>query len=487
MHCPALDGGLCSRCCGTGRGSEIQCTRDCELNPFGIHGYEKFSEIDSKLPTKMMRIMARNGATESSLSSMIRKFSLRHAGDEGDTGVFGGMIDWFFHEPASGREESRWELREDLGFGRDLSNDETRIMEARRHSLPTLIELQRTEGTNLTWARDLLEPELGEFRIMDKSLVSAFEPFMVAFGYLTQLDHFFRTEGSFSIVPIDRRDELIDFIELESDEDSSLGKKEWLRLHTPMVAEQLRRLMEQAKEDLLANLDPTLVHSIYRSSLSRNQWLKHLLPAEELEEGDPEDGDGEIPTGIPVVAEFEWLRQGGSKLAPKSALSRSRLNPDGTTTELLGTIMIADGYVAISCYGKGLAAWLREHWEREFAPSDLVYERESLTDLLEMKSTGEKQPIKKQPPPEQVNSISREFEQRHYERLLQEAVPALNGMTPLQAAGSNSQSDRRALESWAKGLVQNLNSRYGRDGADFAWFFSEIGCAEFVPREWRIP
>jgi len=43
------------------------------------------------------------------------------------------------------------------------------------------------------------------------------------------------------------------------------------------------------------------------------------------------------------------------------------------------------------------------------------------------------------------------------------------------------------LESWAKGLVQNLNSRYGREGADFAWFFSEIDCAELVPGEWRIP
>jgi len=434
-----------------------------------------------------MRIMLRNGVTESSLSLMMRKFSLEQGGNESDTGVFGGMIDWFFHEPVSDREESRWELREELGFARDLSKDDTRIMEARRHSLPTLVELQRTEGTELTWARDLLDPELGEFQILDKSLVNAFEPFRVVFGYLTQLDHFFRAEGSFSIVPLDRRDELVDFIELESDADTSLGKKRWLRLHTPMVAEQLRQLTEQAKEEFLANLDPTLVHSIYRSSLSQDQWRKHLLLVKELEEGDPEDGDGEIPPGIPVVAEFEWLRQGCSNSAPKSAFSRSRLNPDGTATELLGTIMIADGYVAISCYGKTLAAWLREQWEREFAPSDLVYERESLTDLREMKDSGGKHPIKKQPPTEQVNSITREFEQRHYQGLLQETVPALNGMTPLEAAGSNSQGDRRALESWAKGLVQNLNSRYGREGADFAWFFSEIDCAELVPGEWRIP
>lgn len=482
MHCPALDGPLCSRCCGTGRGREIKCTSDCEFNPFGVYGYQRYSEIDRKLPSKMMRIMASNGVHESGIQQMTRKFSLE-SGGEGESGVFGWMMDWFFHESVSDLGDSRWDRREELGFGQSLTHDETRIMEARRHSLPTLFELQRTEGVETTWARDLLNPDVGELRIMDRSLVKRFEPYLVVFGYLTPLDHFWRPEASISAIPHEQLDELIDFIALESEEHTPAGKKRWLRLHSPMVAEHLQALVKQARQEFLDNLDPTLVHVIYRSSWSPRQWVKHFHPLEEFEEGNPEDGDGVIPPRIPVLAEFEWLRLGGSSNAPRSALSRSRVDAGGRTTELLGTIMIADGYVAISCYGKVVAAWLREQWEQEFAPSDLVFERESTTDLRELTGNEKRLPSEK-PTFEKASEITRQFEQRHFQELLRETVPALNGMTPIQAAKRKSPADRKVLESWAKGLVQNLYSRYGREGAEFAWFFEEIGCAGLMPEQW---
>lgn len=429
-----------------------------------------------------MRIMSLNGVHESTLPHSMRKFSLESGGD-GESGVFGWMMDWFFHEPVSDLGESRWDLREELGFGQSLTNDETRIMEARRHSLPTLFELQRTEGAEMTWARDLLSPDVGEIRIMDRSLVKKFEPYMVVYGYLTQLDHFWRPEASLSVVPRRHLSELLDFIAFESEEDTPEGKKRWLRLHSPIVAKHLQALMKQARQEFLSNLDPTLVHIIYRSTWSPEQWVKHLPPFAEFEQGDPQDGDGVIPPGIPVLAEFEWLRLGSSRSAPRSALARSRIDADGTTTELLGTIMIADGYLAISCYGKVVATWLREQWEQEFAPSDLVFERESATDIRRPTDIETGLPPEK-PGNKRASEAVRQFEQRHHQGLLHEAVPALNGMTPLQAAGSKSPADRTVLENWAKGLVQNLYARYGEEGADFAWFFQEIDCAELMPEQW---
>jgi hypothetical protein len=45
-NCPALDGKICSRCCGSKRNSAIQCTAECPNNPFGVNNYDEWIRLD---------------------------------------------------------------------------------------------------------------------------------------------------------------------------------------------------------------------------------------------------------------------------------------------------------------------------------------------------------------------------------------------------------------------------------------------------------
>src|SRR3989338_5836467 len=52
--CPVLEKIICPACCGSGRGSKIQCLPTCAYSPFSIEGYDLWLEVDSKLVRKKL-------------------------------------------------------------------------------------------------------------------------------------------------------------------------------------------------------------------------------------------------------------------------------------------------------------------------------------------------------------------------------------------------------------------------------------------------
>ena len=57
-HCPALDGMICSRCCGSERGSELECPAECPHFPFGVAAYSLWLEVDESWISKAAKYVA---------------------------------------------------------------------------------------------------------------------------------------------------------------------------------------------------------------------------------------------------------------------------------------------------------------------------------------------------------------------------------------------------------------------------------------------
>jgi len=46
---------ICSACCGSKRGTEINCSPDCAYSPLSIKGYDLWLKTDANLSRKMMK------------------------------------------------------------------------------------------------------------------------------------------------------------------------------------------------------------------------------------------------------------------------------------------------------------------------------------------------------------------------------------------------------------------------------------------------
>lgn len=61
-YCPSLGANICSLCCGTKRGIEIDCSPECRFFPFAVPGYDLWLKLDGTIVAKLAeRVIAEVG------------------------------------------------------------------------------------------------------------------------------------------------------------------------------------------------------------------------------------------------------------------------------------------------------------------------------------------------------------------------------------------------------------------------------------------
>ncbi len=519
MTCPALDAPLCSRCCGSGRGSVIDCTPDCPTNPFGTKGYDRYHEIDTALTSKLFRLMGADGYDVHRMRRESKRFDLARDGDDPvATGGFGAVQDWIYHQrDADGMTRvERWEAAGWPGF----SNDERQLLRMRRNSELTLIELQSVEADHTTRVRDLLEgdPQRAEHHIFDYSLVRQFMPYQVLFGYITRLRHFTTLQGNVVGVELEVVDDLVAFIRERSGSSEPSAQKSWLRLHSPEVSRESRRLADAARERLISGVDLSLLTVVYQSDREPDAWVDFLLAYPEFEAAGDEEWEDtmEVLYG-PVHHRFEWLRRGGASQAPRTSAMRMRVESDGRgSVQALATIDIHERHVVLSGVDRGLMEWLRDRWSSEIAPG-LHEETAGIRDLKQSGSSPSIRsavPARETRPPsiledenpmvskdlrddlsgvgegaisaEKAAVIMKRFEEEHFGRLIDEAVPMFGHRTPREVSESQDPGLRKELERWAKSMIHSHAEKAKKHGfiPEVYWFYRELGMAHLWPTDW---
>lgn len=395
------------------------------------------------------------------------------------TGSFGVTQEWIFRKrenPMSKLEEweaSKWRM---------FSNDERRIIESRKDSMLTMIELQKVTSSFSTVVKDLLCPEGKEYEIYDYSLASQFAPFQTLLAYLTPLENHARLEANAVIVSSEHVDDLMRFLAEKSGSEKFTEQKAWLRNHAPEVAGENSRLMNSRRDQFLKSVDTTQHIRVYRSGRTAAEWARYfeLHPEFDIEEDIEADERKEAKFG-PLRFLYVWLRRDGAEDAPRSSIARLRIDEDGSRVEALAFIYVHDDVVRIEGVGTALMDWIFDRWDGQIAQGLKVVSN-SVDDLRKLgtESSGSNAQESQDP------DLMKHFEESYFKDLFNQEIPALQNMSPLTASRSADPEVRQLLTRWAKTMILNHAKKQKTHGTvpNLFWFYDELRLAHLWPNDW---
>jgi tetratricopeptide (TPR) repeat protein len=246
-----------------------------------------------------------------------------------------------------------------------------------------------------------------------------------------------------------------------------------------------RDLVDRAARDLVRPLHTAEGHPVVLSRATYEVRGSSALLAALRSAGDfAPDPNAE---GSETGRTFLWLRRGPaeryvreSKARPERGLQVGGhlVGPDGQAVDGLATLEIgADGRLAVECFSRERLAWAK----RRLADlaGNLIRHRADAFESVDRKLAGAalrgelpgREPL---PPLDQARALTA-FQQQHLMRWLDQAIPALDGRTPRQAAANPTMRARleRVLREMENAEDRKRNA--GEDWYDLVWLRAELG------------
>jgi hypothetical protein len=392
----------------------------------------------------------------------------------------------FLWRDAAGRTlTDQWEAE---GW-RGLANDERVMMQHRRHTRPTVLEVQRVLNDQALECVDLFSADPRPFVVFDRQSASSAVRFVRLLTWLTHYPHFSRIGFGGVELP-----EMIgaDFIaEIRTRTTTAalqrpgLTEKDYLAEHFVEACRLAFAMSKERTQQLLRGMDVHECRAVYRIVGSRNE-VKVILrgkpdfrfePA--LREGDPVD-----------ALRFKWLRCGESKKLERRMPSSFRHHDEETDgVGILGEGRLGADELVVETLSKQKFKFAQK-MVRHYFGDLLRLEGESIVDIAKQVAVRQAEggvsgaPERKQSG--QVSSLSPAVEQQvladyyeqTYRKFPDERVPALGGMTPRAAARDPSR--RQHLIAVMKTHLHGLDELKRDRGVavDIGWLLDELGLPE---------
>jgi hypothetical protein len=193
--CPALHREISPAECGDGRNRRIECPASCPFNPFNPECYDTLLAIESALDVASLRRLFEESRDPAALEGKLRAT----ARDDDSLEVHAFLMQQlYFERDAAGLTcVERWERTGPPG----LKNDERNLLRAKRQTRVGALEVHRVLDGQFIEGVDLLAPEAGPLRILDRSLAAVAARFSVYFSWLYPLPFFWRISGTAMAIP----------------------------------------------------------------------------------------------------------------------------------------------------------------------------------------------------------------------------------------------------------------------------------------------
>jgi hypothetical protein len=240
-ECPALGRTISAAECGNGRNSTIPCPTDCPHNPFSLGNYlSQFGPLEEKVIHKVMRLLGRDlTPAESREIARSDKTFDTHA-----------LVVW--HAYGRGLLD-RWIAAGDL---KSWKNDERFMAGCFATMRISLTEILRVEVEVSVIVRDLLQPALGEIRLIDTGFVRQARRFQNHLCWIYRVPAGWRSSGAaIEFMEMgDREPEealaiLLDHLGAPDDE-----RQKWLLEHMPLLNEAITEIaMARQRESMNAS------------------------------------------------------------------------------------------------------------------------------------------------------------------------------------------------------------------------------------------
>ena len=486
-QCPALNAPICGPCCGSKRNISIKCMADCRFNPFSPLNYNGWLRIDSALSQKMMKYLARF-YDDIAFTKTIRE--MMYAEDSPHAYQMGGAAAacyLFFRKPLRDRRivASVWQQEGWEG----LDNDERSMMEFRLNAAPAIVEVQKVLDHQSIECRNLLQPERGAFIVLDRGMAKNISRFTRLWMWLTDYPYFSRPACDPLEVPENVLHSLMEKIFAdtlqERNKRNGISRDEILSRNFGRYARFICDESRKARERLLNAMDFYECKAFYKIIGNREDVRRILDSKPDFQFDDaakPDEGPG------PGLS-YGWLRCGESKTIEKKMNPSFHHDANDEIVGVLGHIFLGECDFIFRTMSRLKFSFAKE-MIRKYWGNLLEFHRESVVDVAKIMAqrTKEGNPVitKQNPTLADHPSIPKEVEQKimiehyrsHYEKFLDDSIPALDGMTPRKSAKLAKMRPR--LLELMKGHVHNIDTMRKNSGFPISidWVLDELGLSE---------
>ncbi len=433
--CPAAGREITAAECGAGRISRFACPADCTFNPWRLEAYGESlainDRLDAKIFPRLAQDMAKRGErmdppidSEAATQEYAVDQLYRRRDGEGLT---------FFQ---------RWEAQ---GFD-GLNNDERVMFRAHAGMRVRVIEIRTARDETVSEATDLFDPQSAVLPIADGSLASMVGRFTCLLGWMYELPHYWRMHGMAVAIPPVQGVEPADVVRAVATHlgwlDTAERLEDWLNNHFARCAEALAAISPVLWEKTMEEAQLTRTVCLYRLLVSPHDFAHAVSswPDAFSCEPDPDDqnkgfnqgwdwlerADRDEPRAL-AEAGAEAVRAsislGGSDVLLAIPMSRSAVAERAEFERRLGSRVAFAGERVDDLGRQTKVVKSVTPRQRELVPPSLLQHARRIKVLVSRVPVTAGMPETRS---EWMSAVSRHW--------LDETVPALNHLTPRQAA-----------------------------------------------------
>ena len=487
-NCPALKTAICSYCCGSKRNDSVNCGNDCEFNVLSVRGYDAILKIDEVLTRKMHeRVLSACGRekfekTIARLTSAIEGNPETYGND-----AYNALLFLMFIEPGAGGATlaRQWAAASWEG----MTNDEKAVMKYKKDTLKmTIIEIQKIIDHQILECVDLLEDKNKKFIVVDRSLAQSAARFMRLLIWIARYPYYCSLFGAGIEITDFVESEFMDGLYLaynrEKDKNPGWTLNYFLAANCGKLLQKQYSLVEKKHKNILQKMDLHQCKAVYeiKDNFKKVKEILDTLPEFEAREkgfgGKPAEGD----------LYYCWVRRGESKAIEKNMPAAFRHSDDESFgVGLLANVTLNARVLLVETFTKQKYEFLKKMAAKYFKGLAVLAD-EIIVDLAKQmaKKVGrgeeeaELMPQKtvEELPHEVKAEVMRKFNRNFYEKFLDDNIPALNGLTPRQAAKDKKM--RPALVELMKVHLKGMEKRNKSEnfGLNIDWVLDELNLRE---------
>jgi hypothetical protein len=480
-ECPAVGRRIKPIECGQNRGKNYACPPGCPHCPWAVENYDTLLEFEQSIDTKTLDFYLEVVGKDSAMERL--RLEALDDGQDGELIFQSACYREFFHreiEPG----KRLFDLWREAGW-KGLTRDEPFLARFKANVRPTLLEVCRVIDDLQVECVDLLDESVGKFVICDRGLAKSALQFQCLMGWVAAYPFFSRMHGVAYPLPPGEEPRL-DLVRRHVKE---LGGpkagpiSDWLFENFYELHEHIMEECEKSVKAMFRNTDFKQCVAVYRLT-TRPEDLK----LDGRKDFEPTDPDEEVLKKFGKHKAYVWLRTGQSQRWESQLPEALRGSPSGPGIPIWGNLRVFPNRVEITAMSETHFRPMQEMVEAFFGDL-LVFEKESVSDLAKQtwpESEAEMIPRGKMTVStsfvpegmEDVGEVMQEVFRSHYKKFLDEKIPALDHMTPREAAQRPEMRDR--LVTLMKNHLQMMDGHSKKDGRryDIGWVLDELGLSE---------
>jgi len=486
--CPAVGRKITGQECGSQRGTSYDCPSDCPHCPWTGENYDQLLEIGRKFDGKLMDFYGKTvGAT--AVMQRLRPQEVKSDLDEMEL-MQRCHLEFYQREVRPGKK--LFDLWRESGWT-GLRNDEIFLAGFAPQTRAAVLEVRRVLDDLRCECSDVLEAGGATFTVCDRGLAAMARQYQAFCGWLVPSPFFQRLYGvafPLSLSPESARATVLRHVEkLGGPVEEKENITEWLGENFSAFVESVSEESAKHLERIWRNLDAKQCVAAYRFEGTVDDL--GLAGREDFDETPP--GPAEVEARGPHRC-FVWLRTGASRAWERRLPEALQGGGIGPGVPMWGQLRVFPGRVEISAMSAMHFEPMKEMLA-EFFGDRIEFEKEFVADLAKQTAAGGRatnraaRPARSEPAEspgeaELLQSVMRS----HYEKFLREPVPALDRLTPREAAAREDMRGR--LVDLMKGHLQSVDDLGRRRGItyDLGWVLEELGLDELVsaPRPQRL-